>query len=119
MSVDEIEYNFEESKKTKTSQEDPRTSLRVTRCCSNCKFYKARTVSTNRGFCLFPNPGEKQPYKKGGQSFNIEEMQKNWLRSYSTCLCELYQLRSKFYSIDLASRWIGKEFLNDGTVKEE
>ncbi|KKK88169.1 hypothetical protein LCGC14_2745870, partial [marine sediment metagenome] len=38
---------------------------------------------------------------------------------YSTGLCDLFQLRSKKMNIDVVSGWIGKEFLNDGTVKNE
>jgi len=117
--MSEIQYDFEEPKQTKETQEDPRTSLRVTRCCGNCKFYKARAVDSHRGFCLYPNPKENQPKKRLRQSYDLKEMEKSWLRSYNTCLCELYQLRSKYYSIDLASKWIGKVFLNDGTVEEE
>ena len=115
----DIEYNFEDSEKPEDPQEDPRTNLRITRCCSNCKFYRKKAPNSHRGYCMYPDPKSKQPRKLFGESFDDEDMRQNWLHSHNSCLCDLYQLKSKRIDIDIPGEWIGKHFLNDGTVKEE
>ena len=115
----EIEYDFKSTKSTKETQEDVRPNLRIIRCCENCKFFKKRYARDTRGYCMYPNPTAKQPRKRLGESVDKEEMVRTWTHTYITCLCDLFQLRSKKYDIDLVSDWLDKKFLNDGTVKNE
>ncbi len=115
----EIKYDFESSESTEKTQEDVRPNLRIVRCCMNCKFYKTKNQRSARGYCMYPDPKAKQPIKNKGESYDLKDMVENWTHTYSTCLCDLFQLRSKKMNIDVVSGWIGKEFLNDGTVKNE
>jgi len=114
----EIEYGFDTPKKEETKVEDVRPNLRITRCCANCKFYVPKRTTGGRGFCKYPNPKEKNPAKRLGESLDYQAAVKNWLHCHNTMLCDLYQLRG-ISSIRPIAEWLGKEILNDGTVKQE
>jgi hypothetical protein len=115
----EIDYDFEATKSNEKLQEDVRPNLRIVRCCMNCKFFRPRRQYSHRGYCMYPDPKSKQPKKRKGESFDFDDMINNWTRTYSTCLCDLFQLKSKKMNIDVVSDWMDKIFLNDGTVKNE
>ena len=113
----EIKYDFESSSKKKSTEEDVRTNLRITRCCGNCKFFVAKGNRGFRGYCKYPDPGSKNLSKIHGESRNFKEMEETWARSHFTMLCDLYQFKPA--NMTSIGEWIGKEFLNDGTIKNE
>jgi hypothetical protein len=115
----DVEYNFENHEQSNTTETDVRTNLRVTRCCANCKFYVPKRNRANRGFCKYPDLKGKSFNSKLGETLDYASAEKSWSRAHSTMLCDLYQLRGRRTSITPISEWLGKEILNDGTVKQE
>ena len=113
----EIKYDFNTSEEKKPSEVDARTNLRITRCCGNCKFFVAKTNRGFRGFCRYPLPSSKNLAKVRGESRDWKEMEKTWAKAHFTMLCDLYQYRST--NTASIGKWIGKEFLTDGTIKDE
>ena len=113
----EIDYNFKGPEKEKSLEKDVRTNLRITRCCGNCKFFIAKANRGFRGFCRYPDPSSKNLSKINGESRDVKEMESSWARAHFTMLCDLYQYKPA--NTSYIGEWIGKEFLNDGTIKEE
>lgn len=116
-----IEYKFEPPEKEKNErQEDVRTNLHLTRCCANCKYYlKKKGNASHTGYCKYPNPSQKNLKTRLGESIDYEEVKRTWVKAHDTLLCDLYQFRGRGLSINPIEKWIEKEILNDGTMKEE
>lgn len=97
-------------------------NFRITRCCRSCKFFvKLRKLhrDSGRGYCKYPDPSSKQLKQLLGESYDKEVIKNTWIRTHSTCLCDLYQLRSKKIYIGEIGKWVEKPFSNDGTLKED
>ena len=105
MEISDIDYDFESPKSEKEIKTDLRSNLHIVRCCANCKFYLAKRNRSNAGACQYPDPSVKNPEPQ--------------LPSHGTLVCDLYQLRGQKMSIARVGKYVGKEFLNDGTMKEE
>lgn len=98
--------------------DDPRTNFRIARCCRNCTHFWYPSASPHRGYCKLPNPEEKAPFKKGGEKYDREQIEKNWLRVHMTNLCDNHEFRSQHLSIERVAKWTHKAFNEDGSPFE-
>lgn len=128
MSKYDLDKFFDEDEKPKSDRqklkdgdiEDPRKNLKVTQCCRNCKhFWYNNSRGPNRGYCKLPNPEKKVPFKKGGEKYDYEEIEKNWIRTHSTMVCDNWQLHHPSYNIDPVADWIKLPINEDGTLNED
>lgn len=110
----EIDYDFKSPKKEES--QEIRKNLRIVRCCSNCKFFvPGHSPGKGTGFCKYPYTGQKKLKEIYG---DYEKAREQLTKTHRTLLCDSYQLRSKFH-ITVVGDWIGKKFLNDGTLQNE
>lgn len=118
---DEGEIEKGDRQKLKDGEiEDPRKGLHVTQCCANCQhFFTKRTNRSLRGWCKMPDPEMKIPYKKGGEKYDVDEIEKNWIRTHGTMKCDNWKLMSKYFNIDLVADWIELPINEDGTLMED
>ena len=118
MSSQNFEYDFSELTPESTEETKSRPNYRVATCCSNCKHFFYIKNKQRRGWCRLPNPEAKVINKKKGEKFDIQEIEKDWLRTHSTGLCDNHRYRSKYAHIGIVAEWTGKDFAFDGTEEE-
>jgi len=111
------EYNFD-FLDSEEVPEEPRQNLRIITCCGNCKFFWYVRNKPKRGFCRLPNPHLKFVDRKGGESYDEEEIRKTWLRVHITNLCDHHIFKSTWSSIGRVSDWVEKKFNIQGTLEE-
>jgi hypothetical protein len=110
----EYDFTFTDDNST----EDPRPNLRIAKCCGNCKYFWYKKNKQRRGFCRIPNPHLKFVAKRLGESYDENEIRKNWAPAHVTNTCDLHRFTSIWSSINRVSDWVGKKFNAQGALEE-
>lgn len=117
-----IDYGFGEiEEKIEVDRKDIRQNLRIVKCCANCELFYHDNRKQKCGYCTFPAPGLRRSGigHRYGDNYDQEKMDENWLKAYSTNVCDLHKFKSKSRSFGRPSRWVGRVFTFDGFLLDE
>ena len=93
---------------------DPRTNLRISKCCYNCKYYYCARNKPRRGFCKLPLNKYMGTYRYEGDNYEEVEKITPWLRVHCTNVCDMHANKSFTASTRRVIEWTGINFNSRG-----
>jgi len=108
----DLKYNFGDLIKIPATppSTDPRTNIKIVKCCGNCKYAWFGHANERRGYCRLGQLNKSAPNRKTPH--------RDWthMKTHSTLICDSHAFNKKGYWNHWVSRWVKFIFDIDGEV---
>jgi hypothetical protein len=115
-------YDFSEiepEKNDSEQEEDPRTNFRITKSCSNCRYFFYTGVKSRRGYCKLTNIKHMNIGAFHRTDTDAIAEEHGWPPTHCTNLCDRHEIRGQKSFVRYPEKHTGKKFNIDGSLRDD